>query len=96
MQTDFEKLFDMSYDPLAIINLDGNFKKINRAFSQILGWKIQELNGITFWDLNKHNEKLEINHVVGNLKKGHPVIFVESQIAALPESTRMGSWHPAD
>ena len=43
-----EKLFNMSVDLIAIASTDGFFKKVNPAFTQILGWQETDLLGKPF------------------------------------------------
>jgi len=38
-----DAFFDMALDPLAIVNLDCVFKKMNKAWEKVLGWTIDEL-----------------------------------------------------
>ncbi|RPD40019.1 PAS domain S-box protein [Chitinophaga barathri] len=39
----FEKLFDLSNDLICIAGMDGFFKRVNPAFSRVLGWSEQEM-----------------------------------------------------
>ncbi|MDD4993700.1 MAG: PAS domain S-box protein [Paludibacter sp.] len=38
-----EKLFNLAVDLICIVDAEGNFRKINPAFTSILGWKSEEL-----------------------------------------------------
>ena len=92
MKTEFEKLFDMSFDMVAILDLEGRFQNINRSFKQVLGWTLADLNQKSLWDLIIPDANTDISNVAFNVTKGHPVIFAESQVKSRDEQMRQLRW----
>jgi diguanylate cyclase (GGDEF)-like protein/PAS domain S-box-containing protein len=75
-----DKFYDMHFDSMAILGLDGEFKLVERSFSQALGWKLDDLVGVYFWDIVILDEQVDLSNIRQNLSKGHPVLFIDSQI----------------
>lgn len=92
MKSEFEKIFDMSFDMVAILDLEGKFQNVNRAFKQVLRWALDDLKGKSFWDLNVPDAQLDIVSIANNAFKGHPVILVESQIRPKNGEPRKLRW----
>jgi len=92
MKSEFEKLFDMSFDMVAFLDLKGRFINVNRAFEQVLGWKIKDLNEKSFWDLTISDAHTDILEVANTVSKGHPVIFAESQVKSRDGNLRQLRW----
>ena len=92
MKSEFEKLFDMSFDMVAILNLDGRFQNINRSFKQVLGWTLADLDQKSLWDLLIPDAYTDISDVANNVSKGHPVIFAQSQVKSRDERLRQLRW----
>jgi diguanylate cyclase (GGDEF)-like protein/PAS domain S-box-containing protein len=76
----FENFFNLSFDMLALLTMNGDFKRINETFKQTLGWTLDELVGKRFWDLITPDNQLNSSQIIQNLIKGHPVIFAESRV----------------
>jgi PAS domain S-box-containing protein len=92
MKSEFEKLFDMSFDMLAILDLKGNFLNVNQSFKQILGWTLPDLVEKRFWDLTTSDANTDISSVAVTVSKGHPVIFAESQVKSKDGRQRQLRW----
>lgn len=54
----FENLFELSNDLICIAGLDGYFRRVNPAFSRMLGWSVDELLSMPILDL-VHPDDLE-------------------------------------
>ncbi len=80
MATEFEKIFDLSSDMLSILDLNGKFKRVNRTFTQMLGWTLDDLKEKSFLDLIIPTGHLNFSNITKNLAKGHPLIFIDSPI----------------
>jgi len=80
MKSEFEKLFDMSFDMVAFLDLEGRFLNVNRAFNQVLGWRLADLENKSFWDLAISDAHTDISKIANTVSKGHPVIFAESKV----------------
>lgn len=92
MENAFGKLFDLSFDMLAILGLDGKFKNVNRAFSQTLGWSAQEIVEKTFWEIVVPDANLDLASASRNLSQGHPLIFTDSKILRRDGDSRPLRW----
>lgn len=92
MANKFEKIFDLSFDMLAILDLNGKFKHVNRTFTQTLGWSLDDLGEMSFLDLLIPTERLNLSNVAQNLANGHPIIFIDSQIKCLNGDQRLLRW----
>lgn len=61
----FEQLFDKSTDMICIVGLDGNFRKLNKAFQRLLNLPLEQLIGTPFLnyihpeDIEKSKEKVQ-------------------------------------
>jgi diguanylate cyclase (GGDEF)-like protein/PAS domain S-box-containing protein len=75
----YEKLFEISFDMVAILSLDGEVQSVNPAFKQGLGWTLSDLNGKSFWDLIISDDGTDLPSLTNNLSKGHPVILAENR-----------------
>lgn len=92
MKSEFEKLFDMSFDMVAFLDLEGRFLNVNRAFNQVLGWKLADLENKSFWDLAISNAHTDISNIANTVSKGHPVIFAESKVRTQDGNQRHLRW----
>lgn len=79
MKSVYEKLFDISFDMVALLSLSGEFRSVNPAFKQGMGWTLSDLKGKNFWDLIMPDDGNDLSSLVNNLSNGHPVIFVENK-----------------
>ena len=72
----FEKLFEISNDLISVSGTDGYLKKINPAFTKLLGWDKEILLGEPFISL-VHPDDLEKtkNEISRLMSDGHPVHF---------------------
>jgi diguanylate cyclase (GGDEF)-like protein/PAS domain S-box-containing protein len=92
MDSAFEKIFDISFDMLAVLGLDGKFKNVNRAFLQTLGWTAQEIIEKTFWEIVMPDTNIDLKRAAQNLAQGHPLIFTDSKILCQDGSERALRW----
>jgi len=67
--------FDLIPDPVCIASTEGSFKKVNAAWDQVLGYTIEELLSISFFDLihpeDRESTKRELEGDSGGLKARH-------------------------
>lgn len=85
-------LFDFSPDILCIIGNDGYFKKVNPAFTQIIGYSADELLSKPYTSFI-HPEDLEIPaREIENKYTGHSVFYVENRYIAKDGSIVWLSW----
>lgn len=53
-----DRFFDLSLDMLSVVDSDGNYRRVNRAWETVLGYPVAELVGRSFLDL-VHPDDLE-------------------------------------
>ncbi|MEO8794820.1 MAG: response regulator [Daejeonella sp.] len=66
----FENIFKISNDLICIAGTDGFFKKINPAFSNVLGWEESYLLKTSYFDLIHSDDLEEVNNEISKLAEG--------------------------
>ena len=74
-----DRFFNLSLDPLAIVCLDGHFRRINPAFTKILGYELSELEDTRFRDLVHPDDVGGIQLHIDELVAGNPVTYLEAR-----------------
>jgi PAS domain S-box-containing protein len=74
-----ERLFNLSIDLICIAGMDGYFKKINPAFTAILGWTMEEMLEKPFVDFIHPADIAASQAQLEKLKKGEKTIDYESR-----------------
>src|SRR6266542_306095 len=92
MKRKFEKLANHSFDILAILNIDGNFMFVNRAFSEKLGWSTHDLAGRNFQEMMIFSDQENSSNMLKSLSRGHPIIFSEAQFKHQNQSLYPMRW----
>ena len=78
----FSKFFEMTLNMLCVAGLDGYFKLINPAFSQILGYTMQGLKTIPFMDLVHPDDRKKTERIVERLAAGEKIKGFENRFRA--------------
>ena len=92
MKTLFEKLANYSFDILAILDIDGHFIFINRAFSEKLGWSNQDAGGRNLQQLMVFNDPEGSSNMLKSLSRGHPILFSVGQFKHQNENLLPMRW----
>ena len=71
---ELESFFDINLDLLCIADVEGNFIKTNKAWSQILGYTTEELNKRKFLEFIHPDDMEETLNVMGSLSEGNEVL----------------------
>lgn len=88
----FESLFQLSNDLICIAGLDGFFKKVNPAFSNVLGWDNKVLLNTSFFELI-HPEDVESSKmVVKRLASGENTINFTNRFKIKDGSYKVLQW----
>lgn len=91
-QDDYNRLFDLSLDLLCIAGGDGFFKRVNPAWTQVLGWTAEELLSrpvASFMHPEDRERTLEARR---QLLQGNPVRGLENRYLCKDGSHRWLSW----
>ncbi len=87
-----ERLFYMSQDMICIAGVDGYLKKINTAFTKILGWTESELLEKQFFDFIHPDDIEKTNLEVINLSKGISTINFTNRYRTKSNEYKLLQW----
>ena len=88
----FEKLFHLSEDVIAIAGVDGFFRKINPAFTAVLGWREADIKTISFFDLIHEDDLGPIKKELEKLYKGQSTINFTNRFKTKDSDYRVMEW----
>jgi diguanylate cyclase (GGDEF)-like protein/PAS domain S-box-containing protein len=74
---EFENFFNFSLDPMTIADVNGNIIHANRVYTAITGWSVDELKGMTYWELIHTDDHEKVSTALQTLQAGHPVLALE-------------------
>ena len=79
-------------DLLAVVDPDGIVESVNPAWTQLLGWDADELNGHTWWAHVCEDDQAVTRDVLASLRDGRPVRSFENRWRTRSGSLRTLSW----
>lgn len=88
IKDEWEWFFENSLDLLCIAGTDGYFKRVNRAFTETLGYSAQELLGRPFTDFIHPDDIAGTRTVLQQLGAGEDCLYFENRFL-----DRAGRWH---
>jgi PAS domain S-box-containing protein len=91
-ESERERFFSLSLDLLAIAGLDGYFKRVNPAFTEILGHSGRVMLSRPFLDFVHPDDRAATLAEVDRLKQGLPTIHFENRYAKADGSWRWIAW----
>jgi len=89
---ELEGFFTVNLDLLCIADLKGNFVKTNEAWSRILGYSTEELNGMRFLDFVHPDDLQDTLSAMSNLGKGENVLDFTNRYRCKDGSYRYIEW----
>jgi len=88
-----QRFFEVSLDMLCVTGLDGRFRKVNDAWTRILGWERGELLGLP-WSAFTHPEDADaVRQAFAQLARGRNMVGQESRFRRKDGSFRWVSWN---
>jgi PAS domain S-box-containing protein len=84
--------FERSLDLLAVIGLDGYFKRVNAQFTQVLGYSEAELLTIPFIEFVHPADRPATLAELAHLKAGAPTLYFENRYITKDQTERWLSW----
>lgn len=92
-QSEYDRFFNLSLDPLCIAGFDGTLKKINNAWTKVLGWSREELLSKP-WLSFVHPDDYESTIKAGEkLMSGESVIGFENRYICKDGTYRWLAWN---
>jgi PAS domain S-box-containing protein len=89
---EYQRFFEVSLDMLCIAGPDGFFKRVNPAFTHILGWTEAELLSRSFLEF-VHPDDLEATQdIIDELSQGIPTVSFENRYRCANGNWRIISW----
>jgi len=89
---EFERFFAVSLDMMCIAGTDGYFKRVNPAFTRILGWNEEELVAKPFFDFIHPDDVATTERELTKLGRGIPTISFENRYRVADGSYRILAW----
>jgi PAS domain S-box-containing protein len=87
-----DNFFTLALDMLCIAGVDGRFKRLNPAFSETLGYTIEELLERPFLDFVHPDDQEATLREVATLSQGRPTVHFENRYRCKDGSWRWLSW----
>ncbi len=85
--------FEHSLDPLCVAGLDGYFKRLNPAWTNLLGWPLEELTAKPFLDFVHPDDREATTTEIGRLAAGQPTVLFENRYRHQDSSYRWLQWN---
>jgi len=92
-QQEFQNFVDLSKDLVCIANVDGNFYKVNPAFTKVLGYSNDELVGESFLNFIHPDDLDKTFKEVEKLSKGENTISFENRYRCVNGEYVLLSWN---
>jgi PAS domain S-box-containing protein len=78
-ERDFERMFQLSVDPLAIAGVDGRLRRVNPAFARLLGYSSEEMLSRPMEDFVHPGDLDALRASIAELERGVQVTQVETR-----------------
>jgi PAS domain S-box-containing protein len=85
-------LFSLSMDMLCVIGLDGSFKRVNPAFTRMLGYPEAALLSKSIPELAHPDHRETVGIQMRQLREGNPVNYLESRFLCADGATKWLAW----
>lgn len=69
-----ESFLSVNLDMLCVTSIDGNFLKVNAAFEEVLGYPVQELEGLNFFALVHRDDRKRLHEVARQVAEKSAVV----------------------
>ncbi len=89
---ELERFFNINLDLLCIADLNGNFLKVNNAWSEILGYPKSELENKNFQDFVHPEDKEATLNAISRLGKNEQVLYFVNRFKCIDNTYRYIEW----
>lgn len=91
-QSEIERFFTISMDPLCVVSTEGIFKRINNAFYENLEYSEQEMKSKSLLELVHEEDRAFTKNELRKLDAGQSAVRFENRIVTKSGSFRIFSW----
>ena len=91
-ETQRDRLFDLSLDLTCLADPAGRFKRVNPAFTKVLGWSADELLSRPFIEFVHPEDRTRTMHEIESRRPGEPIDQFENRYMCKDGSSRWLSW----
>lgn len=91
-EAEHDQLFDLALDMLCVADPQGSFKRVNPAFTRLLGWSSMELLARPFLEFVHPDDRPVTVDELEKLAAGQPVIHFENRFHCKDGAWRVLSW----
>ncbi|MFQ5537627.1 MAG: response regulator [Gemmatimonadota bacterium] len=92
LQAEADRFFALTLDPLVIADFEGRFRRVNPAFTSILGYKPEEVAETRFMDLVHPDDREHVRPFVARLNEGEGVEYFEARVRTKSGKYRWIAW----
>ena len=93
VEDEFARFFDQSLDLMCVAGLDGYFQQLNPAWTEHLGWTLEELKAKPFLDFVHADDREATQAEVGKLAEGAETTLFENRYRHQDGSFRWLQWN---
>ncbi|MCG5074133.1 PAS domain S-box protein [Paraburkholderia sp. RG36] len=93
-ETERDRFFDLSLDLIALVDATGHFRRVNPAFSRVLGWSYEELTGRPFIEFVHPDDRAATLAVIERSQGGF-IDYFENRYLCRDGSIRWLAWKAA-
>ncbi|MGG1944563.1 PAS domain S-box protein [Trinickia sp. NRRL B-1857] len=91
-ETQRDRLFDLSLDLTCLADPAGRFKRVNPAFTKVLGWSADELLSRPFIEFVHPEDRTRTMHEIESRRPGEPIDQFENRYLCKDGSARWLAW----
>lgn len=88
-----DRVFNLSLDLLFIADQEGNFKRLNPVWLNLLGYQDEELKGKKFWELIHPEDLAVVENQRPRLNRGHDIQTLEIRCLCKNGSSLWTAWN---
>jgi PAS domain S-box-containing protein len=92
-ETELEEFFDLSIDPLSIITLGGEFKRVNASFVRLLGYSKAELFSRSALDILHPDDLERARAALAKLAEVRDLVGFEARVVCADGAVRWFEWN---
>jgi PAS domain S-box-containing protein len=92
-QVELVKIFDLTPDMLCVAGTDGYFKKLNKAWEQVLGYSIEELQLKPFMEFVHPDDREDTVQQLDKLSAGRKVFYFENRYKCKDGTYKIFAWN---